>query len=279
MGTYAPPVSTLLTLGRPEDKEDRADYKPYGIGPGHIPELIRLMQDEEFDHLDEPEVYAPIHAWRALGQLRAEAAIEPMLDVIATNAAKDEDWSDWVIEEVPVMLALIGPVAIHATVRRLERRQPGEKVVSDYTHVLEAVAKRHPEVRQEVIGHITDVLETAATNDAKVNGLVICNLLDLDAVEAWPAIEKAYATGNVNTFLAGKADAVKYDLGLGPKPPSRDRLTIEAFEPVDSTDEDEEEVVAQNPVAPGPTPKERAEARAKQRKAEKKKRKQRHKGK
>jgi hypothetical protein len=237
------------------------------------------MQDEELDHLDEPEVYAQIHAWRALGQLRAAAAIEPMLDVIAANSLENDDWRDWVIEEVPVMLALIGPAAIPATVRRLEQREPGELAVSEYTQVLEVIAKRHPEVRQVVIGHIIRVLDTAATNNDEVNGLVICNLVDLDAVEAWPAIEKAYATGNVNTFMPGDADAVKYDLGLGPKPLSRAHFRFEDLDPSDFADEDHEQVVAQTPIAPGPTAKQRAEARAKQRKAEKKKRKNRRKGK
>lgn len=256
MATYSSPVSELLTIGRPTGDVGDADYSKYGIGTEHVPELIRLVQDQELalGDSESPVVYAQIHAWRALGQLRAEAAVESLLDLLAAQG-DDADWNDWTTEEVPRVLGLLGPAAIPATVARLERRGREEWPSVYFAGALTEIAKRHPETRAEVVRELSRVLDTARDNDPGANGSVIADLLDLKAAEAWPVIEQAFATGNVDAGVAGDAAAVKWELGLGPKPPSR------TFPP---------------PRAGYlPTAKERAEARAKARKAEKKVRKKR----
>ncbi|HEU5369606.1 MAG TPA: hypothetical protein VFU69_14125, partial [Ktedonobacterales bacterium] len=83
--TYPPPIDKLLTIGESEDfrAEKWPDYRELGLGPEHINDLILLATDHELrwgeEDDDAPEVWAPVHAWRALGQLRAEAAIEPLM--------------------------------------------------------------------------------------------------------------------------------------------------------------------------------------------------------
>lgn len=64
METYTPPVNALLNLGRPDGGPENADYSKFGIGPEHVPELIRLMLDQElaWADSDSPVVYARIHA-------------------------------------------------------------------------------------------------------------------------------------------------------------------------------------------------------------------------
>jgi HEAT repeat protein len=259
MATYEPPVSHLVKLGRPDLSKEWADYSSHGIGPEHIPELIRLLQDEELASADPdlPEVYAQIHAWRALGQLRAEAAIEPMLDILA--AQDEDDWSDWVTEEVPRVLGLIGPAALPATLPRLEQRGRKRFVPTYFAEALSQIAQRHPETRTGVVNELARVLGTAAVNDPTLNGFVISNLIDLKATEAWPAIEAAFATGNVDESIAGDAADVKWRLGLGPEPtgPRRFRSFTRS--------------------ASGRTPKQRAEDRARQRKAEKRRQKRKRK--
>ena len=258
MAAYEPPVSRLVQLGRPDVREDWDDYSTFGIGPEHVPELIRLAQDEELARADsEPEVYAPIHAWRALGQLRAEAAVEPLLDLLAEQE-DDEKWSDWVTEEVPLVLGMIGPAALPAVAARMEQQGPPTKFVQGYfAGALTEIAKRHPETRDEVIRHLCRVLETAAVNDPSANGCVVGDLLDLRATEAWPAIERAFATGNVDEFTAGDAAHVKWELGLGPKPVKPRRHSLLPG------------------LVGGRNPRERAADRARQRKAEKRKKRRR----
>ncbi len=79
--TYSEPVSQLLQIGFPET-DQWPDYLAKGLTSADIPELIRLVQDEDLrwaeapEGVEEPpEWYAQIHAWRALAQLKAERAI------------------------------------------------------------------------------------------------------------------------------------------------------------------------------------------------------------
>src|SRR5579864_7878643 len=48
-----------------------------------------------------------VHAWRALGQLRAVEAVEPLLELF--DRLEDDDW---VHEELPAVFGLIGPARI-----------------------------------------------------------------------------------------------------------------------------------------------------------------------
>ncbi|MCE9564329.1 MAG: DUF1186 family protein [Planctomycetes bacterium] len=261
MGVYTGPVGELLNLGRDAlDRATKIDYAKFGIGMEHVPELIRLMQDKELfdwdydndDAEEPPAIYAFIHAWRALGQLRAEAAIEPLLDLIAEQ--DDGEWIDWVTEDVPEVLGQIGPAAIAPILARLERRYVGQESANDLATSLGQIAKEHTEVRGEIIGHLTKVLQSGIKIDPTLNGFVVSDLLDLKAVEAWPAIEVAYLRGEVDESIVGSVADAKYAFGLGPKPTLRQQGGW---------------VRPQSAL----NPKQRAESRAKQRKADKKKKK------
>jgi hypothetical protein len=213
MGNYAPPVDQLLKLGDPAKvKGGTVDYVALGIGPQHVADLIRLVKDTEL-YEKEPEWAAHIHAWRALGQLRAREAIEPLLDVVAANAEADA-WSDWILEEVPEVLGGFGPEVIAPAVARIDRQKA--RATQDLASVLEEVAKQHPEARAEVISHLRRLLETAATNDPTLNAFLISNLIDLKATEAWLSIETAYATGNVDASIQGGLAEAKFYMGLAP---------------------------------------------------------------
>ena len=76
---YQPPVDQLLSYGNPgTPTAEWPDYVgEFGLTAEHIPDLIRMATDRKLNlaNVDSLEVWAPLHAWRALGQLRAEAAI------------------------------------------------------------------------------------------------------------------------------------------------------------------------------------------------------------
>ncbi|MBD2096751.1 hypothetical protein H6F90_16735 [Trichocoleus sp. FACHB-591] len=55
------------------------------------------------------EIWASIHAWRSLGRLRAEAAIEPLLSLLHRM---DDEGNAWIGEELPEVFGMIGAVAI-----------------------------------------------------------------------------------------------------------------------------------------------------------------------
>ncbi len=119
--SYTPPIGKLLTYGDGreigENLKDWPQYLELGIGPEHIPDLIRMATDEELRWVESDmlEVWAPIHAWRTLAVLHAEEAIEPLLPLL--DEAEDDDW---VVEELPRVYAMIGPAALPALERYLD---------------------------------------------------------------------------------------------------------------------------------------------------------------
>lgn len=217
MGSYAPPLDQLLNLGRPDLAEEEINYLSLGIVPEHTTDLIRMLNDEElFD--TEPQWYSQIHAWRALGQLRVPEAVGPLLDLIDVNE-DDDGFNDWITEDLPEVLGRFGPSIIPAVVSRVAHHLRGQFPAVDFANVLVAVGKQHSDARPEAVRQLCRILGTASTNDPSLNGFVVSDLIELKATEAWPDIEHAYATGNVDPSITGDVAEAKYHMGLGPKPP------------------------------------------------------------
>ena len=103
--SYTEPVSKLLALGRPEPRSARQrrwrDYHTLGLTEDHVAELIQMATDEALNHSDA--VWAPLHAWRAIGQIRATEAIEPLLRLTETYIDDDR-----LAYELPIVFAMIG---------------------------------------------------------------------------------------------------------------------------------------------------------------------------
>jgi len=113
---YTSPVNKLLSIGEAEsvNPDHWPNYLALGLSAEHVPELISMAADRELRDLeeveyeeDDPDYWAPIHAMRALGQLHAEAAVEPLVNLM-TVLGDDE----WMFEELPAVFCMIGPVAI-----------------------------------------------------------------------------------------------------------------------------------------------------------------------
>ena len=110
---YRSPLDQLLALGESPIGDTGANYAALGIGRERVPELVRMALDEELNGgpSESKIVWAPVHAWWALAELRAEEAVVPLLGLLRRI---DEQEDDWVGEQVPQVLAKIGPAAIPA---------------------------------------------------------------------------------------------------------------------------------------------------------------------
>jgi hypothetical protein len=115
-GDYAAPVCQLLRIGEPGGGYDPAEWPDYsaefGIGHEHVGALIGIACDSALHHGDpnSSAVWAPVHAWRALGQLRAEASVEPLLALL-----KALEYDDAVDLEVPCQRAVVLDLAERAS--------------------------------------------------------------------------------------------------------------------------------------------------------------------
>jgi len=214
--SYPPPVDKLLTLGDGRkvgtNVKEWSIYLDLGLGPEHIPDLVRMATDEElrWAYSDTLEVWAPIHAWRALGQLRAEAAIEPLLSLL--EEAEGDD--DWVMEELPEVYGMIGPAAIPAITEYIANDSHLDWARITAIGCLEKIGTMHPDSRDTCVAILTRRLKLCEEDDPTINAFVISSLIDMRALEAAPAIERAFAADCVDLSIAGDWDDVQIELGL-----------------------------------------------------------------
>jgi PBS lyase HEAT-like repeat len=210
---YQPPVERLLTFGESDriTPDEWPDYRELGIGPEHVPELIQMATDEALNEADSEstEVWAPVHAWRALGQLRAVEAVEPLLELFDRL---EED--DWVHEELPAVFGLIGPAALPALAAYLADLSHTDSSRISAIRSMEEIGKRWPEARGEALAMLEERLERFEENEPDVNAFLVEALVELGAKEAAPLIERAFAEGYVDPLVMGDWEDVQVELGL-----------------------------------------------------------------
>lgn len=212
--TYSEPVAALLKLGvRPLNDEEWRDYRSDGITLDHVNELISLATDEAllFDAWPDPSASAPIHAWRALGQLQAEAAIEPLLKMLSIGAEVDLEAA---IEDIPEALVLIGEPTLPTLSRFLNDPRENAYVRTYAAGVISKIGASAPDVRTECVTILTDRLALGRPSERELNAVLIYALTELHAVEAAPVIEKAFADNVVDLWVQGDWESVQITLGL-----------------------------------------------------------------
>jgi hypothetical protein len=217
--SYSLPVNKLLEIGDTSDAESELDYvKEYGLEAKDVPELIRLatdqtvrfgesLEDEEDANPDDNSYWGPVHAWRALGQLKAVEAIEPLL----TTLNWDED--DYPSSELPHVFANIGAPAIAPTVKFMEP-VGGDTYPRVYAiDILQHIAEDVPELRDEIVGHLVKHFESYADEDPIFNGFLIGTLADLKVESALPTIQKAFEEGKADDSITDW-NSIQYEFGL-----------------------------------------------------------------
>lgn len=156
-------------------------------------------------------MWAPQHAWRALGQLRAEAAIEPLLGMLWRIG---EDFDDQIGEELPKVFGLIGPVAIPGMAGYLENASNPLWARISAARNLCKIGEKHPEAAETCANALCVEMERFAGNTPVLNGFVLSYLLNRKAVGAVPVIERAFAAESIEPSIAGDWEDAQVELGL-----------------------------------------------------------------
>ncbi|MHB8597242.1 MAG: DUF1186 domain-containing protein [Ktedonobacteraceae bacterium] len=225
---YPAPVDTLLTFGTAKD-ETVADWSAHlasGIGPEHISDLIRMAKDEslrykyfdeeaypDFNEDEHPEYWAPIHALHTLAALHAASASEPLLPLF-DEAVKNDD--DWVAEDLPDVYGMFGPEAISPLASYIAEQNHDTYAKGYAIEALQSIAAKHPDpdTSEKVGAVLTKQLEHFEENSEEVNASLIVGLVKLQAVDAAPLIERAFAANKVDLLYMGDWDDVQVELGL-----------------------------------------------------------------
>jgi len=212
---YSPPVDRLLTYGDCRTMRDWPNYLELGLTAEHVPELIRMIADEDlhFANPDGMEVWAPVHAWRALGQLRTEAAIQPLIELLEFFDNEIEG-DEYVVEELPKVFGLIGRAALPALAAYLQNDEYLTQSRTTAANSLRRVAEQDATVRDEVVALLSRQLAQFDGQDEGFNGFLISDLVDLRATEALPVIELAFAAGAVDEMIRGDWEDVQIEFGL-----------------------------------------------------------------
>lgn len=228
---YAPPVSQLFSLGkdRPENSAG-TDYAALGIGRDDIPALVAMVTDPRLNQSADPqECWAPVHAWRALGELRAVEAIDPLIQL---RFELSDD--DYIANELPRVMERIGRAAIPSLTDALAR--PGNVFArASMADAIGRIGATDPEVRDECAAILARQLENFEQQHRALNGLLVSALLDVEAVEHAPVMERALTSGHVDDMIAGDWEDVRIELGLldariTPKLSMFERLSGRSFE-------------------------------------------------
>lgn len=198
--TYAEPVSMLLSYGDCLDSGEWPNYLELGFTREHIPELIRMATDEELNWADSDslEVWAPMHAWRGLGQLHAEEAIEPLMRLF-----HELEHVDWVGEELPIVYQMLGPPAVPALAGYLAEDSHALFALIAAAESIERIGIAYPGAKEPCSLALLNQLECYRDNDPTLNAVLINNLVDLQSIESLPLIGQAFDDDVVDLMVAG----------------------------------------------------------------------------
>ncbi len=216
MNKYIPPVDQLLTYkeGRhwPLKPDKWPDYvAEIGLNDSHIPALIQMATDMDLhaEEANDDEIWAPCHAWRALGQLQAIEAARSLLPLF------ELEFDDRLHEELPYVYGVLGESAIPVLSEAIaEYRTQDKWAAVSCTVCLEKITEFHPDTKPHVMAVVQQQLARYQDNDPSLNGFLIVNLIRLNAQDAAPLIEQAYAADCVDLAVTGDWEDVQIDLGL-----------------------------------------------------------------
>ena len=211
---YTDPVKGLITFGKCDQKGEWPDYLKIGLTHEHVPELIRIVTDRKLLWADQNsvEVWAPVHAWRALGKLEAVEAIKPLIGLF--DELSDDDWAS---DELPEVMALFGAKAIKPLGEYLLDPSNKELARATAASCLEKIGNNDALLINDCVSILVEYLEQSNTEVPTLNGLVIAHLIGLEAEDSIDVIRKAFESGNVDITVAGDLEDVEIELGLREK--------------------------------------------------------------
>lgn len=175
-----------------------------------------MVTDPQLSKLDaeQTECWAPVHAWRTLGQLKTTAALKPLMSLF-----HEQEEDDWMCEEMPNVYALIGEEAIPALSAYLAYANHGTWPRVTANNCLTKIGLTIPDARGRCVAAISQSLEgspleISPEEEPVLNGFLVSSLIELKAVESISVIERAFARGQVDESITGDWDEVQVAMGL-----------------------------------------------------------------
>jgi hypothetical protein len=230
---HPPLADQLFALGMPGFVDEPwIDYPAVlGLTPADVPELVRTGTAPDFNDAAEreEEIWAAVHAWRALAQLGAVEAAEALAGLLGPEA------DDWLSGELPDVFRVLGPGTVPALASVVLDESRAQEAAELAAVVLVRMAKAHPGAAEPCVRALEARLHRHASNPIELNTILVGTLLDLEAAEAAATIQAVYASDRLDTYVTGDWEDAQVDLGLlperlTPRPPNPLLQEIAAIE-------------------------------------------------
>jgi uncharacterized protein YecA (UPF0149 family) len=213
---FPAPYSRLLAIGNqevPAVYDEIAAELRKGDADAAAKQLLAMALDESYyDYYDpdDPNYQRETRGWTRLHALRvlmrlgdaAHIAIEPLLPLLG-----EED--DYLREEMPFFYTAMGKAAIAPLTRQLLDTEADTFARSGAGESLQEMAEARPELRGEIVPILEQAL-TIETEDDALAAFLVCNLLDIKAIESLPIIEKAFEEERVDETIVQMADVEEH---------------------------------------------------------------------
>ncbi len=204
-------VQKLFTLGEIEHDTPWIDYLKLGLSRDDLPQLLELLTDRALLNapVESKEVWVPQHIWRTLGQLADERAIPELLTSF-NLLTHDHNAAD----ELPIVMAMIGVAAQQPLGDFLLNTNNGEVARIIAAQALQNIAEKIPASRTLSVNYLTKQCALLDKTTSDLNTLVLCNLIDLKAVESIKEIQALCQHQMIDPFTVGDIEDIEIALGL-----------------------------------------------------------------
>jgi hypothetical protein len=221
--SYTGPVARLLIIRDAavgQDPSKWLNYKSdFGIGIEHEADLIRLATDGVLRATSRKEhkAWGPIHATRALGQMRSSRAVPALLHALRENIE-----SSPTPQEIGYVLAAVGDLAMEILSDFLVSLPEAADVEIAIVLAMGEVASFEPSLKQVCIENVRSILRSRTTisTEASIDeSSVVCSfavaiLLQMKAASCYREILEAHRLGIVDCTFCGDIEDVEIRLGM-----------------------------------------------------------------
>jgi len=203
--------ATIFDFGVIDYRDDWHDYLQHGFEQCDVDDLIQLATDANLNQTQDDTVWVPVHAWRALAQLKSTKAIIPLITLF-DSADKNED--DWMMNDLPEVMGMIGTDALLPLFAFILDNTHQQSAYLVAASALNQIHKNQPDCRDELLVFYQQYLEQPHHQQKALNGFIVINLLDIKAVELIDEIRQIFTNKCVDLMCAGDLEEVEIKLGV-----------------------------------------------------------------
>jgi hypothetical protein len=215
--TNSEPVACLIALGPPKSR-GWCNYASLGITTEHSSELFRVLETPEVEvqSAEDPELWAPMHAWRALAQLGTLDLVGHLLKRL--DEFTDDNWDDYLLSDFSQAMSLIGSAALDPLIEWLNDARHVGFSAWPVAGGIAAVAREHPELRGRALAVLEAELRNWRDRSSEHNAGLVSALIDIRARESIPLIREAMNAEAVDEMVVGTLEQVEVELGVHDRP-------------------------------------------------------------